>query len=350
MLHRLKRNSTTISRGRVFALWFLGSLLCFAAKLEAQESDFREACERIYGTGEVRPDLRKLHAPSSLISTKVTVDALIRTDELLIGRLDIKNTCAVHERLLKRLRGLNISSYQLSDLRPLRSLVLLEELELNNNRITDITSLATLRHLKAIDLSANEITDLTPLSTLPELVEVRLAANKISDVSPLKSLETLERLHLEQNRIVDISSLSGMTSLAFLFLDNNQIESIKVLGELPALRDVSLNGNRVRSGDDFTCSHQIKIDISNNPIAHDYDERAPLMKKVNSAKGPRQGIMLETLNKPYVLSKGREEPYLATIRTEPTTSACLVYKPPMHDGKVVVFFPICQIWPPTSYY
>ena len=58
-----------------------------------------------------------------------------------------------------------------------------------------------LTRLRILNLSDNQISDVTPLKNLAQLTHLSLNKNQISDVTPLKNLTQLRKLYLRGNRI-----------------------------------------------------------------------------------------------------------------------------------------------------
>ena len=131
------------------------------------------------------------------------------------------------------------------DLRPLATLVNLEELVLEGNRIRDINSLSGLMNLRSLNLSHNRIEGLRPLMGLIELRTLLLEGNLINDLTPLATLINLESLFLPGNGISDINPLSGLTKLRELHLSDNNIEDLHPLSALTELRILWIQGNPI---------------------------------------------------------------------------------------------------------
>lgn len=82
-----------------------------------------------------------------------------------------------------------------------------------------------LKKLRVLDLSSHDISDLSPLAQLTNLRELYLSYNQIRDLSPLAQLTNLNFLFLESNQIGDLSPLSQLTNLNWLFVGENPIEN-----------------------------------------------------------------------------------------------------------------------------
>ncbi|WP_127716169.1 kelch repeat-containing protein [Halobacteriovorax sp. HLS] len=112
------------------------------------------------------------------------------------------DTCYIAGSVLEKQSSLNLSSANISDLRPL----------------------STLKGLTELDISYNEIINLAPLSNLKNLVTLNASGNKIADLNYLSNLINLSRLELADNEIVISSPLSKLDRIDFLDLRNNHID------------------------------------------------------------------------------------------------------------------------------
>ena len=131
--------------------------------------------------------------------------------------------CDAADRELSTLPGLDLGNNQISDIKPLESLINLNLLYLNNNQISDIKPLASLTNLDRLYLYNNQISDIKPLASLTNLSQLSLNSNQISDIKPLASLTNLTLLSLNSNQISDIKPLASLTNLSQLSLGGNPI-------------------------------------------------------------------------------------------------------------------------------
>ena len=124
----------------------------------------------------------------------------------------------------------------ISDITGLEFATNLKVLYLSKNPITDLRPLANLTALRRLylwDLSPNTPTlDLRPLETLVNLEEISLENSKVSDISPLAALKKLSELHLTNNQIGNISPLVGLTELRILWIQGNPVTDFGPLSEL----------------------------------------------------------------------------------------------------------------------
>ncbi|NQE38466.1 leucine-rich repeat domain-containing protein [Microcoleus asticus] len=115
--------------------------------------------------------------------------------------------CHAASLLLLSVKELDLTSNQISDIKPLQSLTMLTDINLSNNQISDIKPLQSLTNLKKLTLRNNQISDIKPLESLTNLTHLRLDNNQISDIKPLQSLTNLTELYLVTNEISDITPL-----------------------------------------------------------------------------------------------------------------------------------------------
>src|SRR4028119_1517820 len=91
-----------------------------------------------------------------------------RTVEVLLQKAETTECDAANQKL-SSLTGLNLSSNEISDIKPLESLTNLTLLNLSSNEISDIKPLESLTNLNLLDLRNNQISDIKPLESLTNL-------------------------------------------------------------------------------------------------------------------------------------------------------------------------------------
>lgn len=146
-----------------------------------------------------------------------------RTVSLILQQAGTFN-CGRASQNLQEISQLDLSTSQISDVRPLQSLDNLVELKLINNRITDITPLQSLNNLEVLDLSYNQISNIAPLSSLTNLEVLNLSFNQVQQVNSLQSLMNLNELNLTNNQVSDITPLKPLDRLIYLFIRDNPID------------------------------------------------------------------------------------------------------------------------------
>ena len=157
--------------------------------------------------------------------------------------LGLAPRAAVTQLDMLRLRYLEASALQITDLTGLEYAVNLKDLSLGGNQIRDITPLAGSTILEGLQLNGNSISDLSPLAGMTNLTLLALDGNSVVDLSPLASLTVLEDLELSTNSISDLSPLAGLTNLAYLNLNGNSVTDLSPLVSLPHLGRLELSGN-----------------------------------------------------------------------------------------------------------
>jgi len=145
---------------------------------------------------------------------------------------------------VKDITELDLSNYQLTDVRGIEYFRSLERLNLSHNLISTIDGLSALDNLQFIDLSFNDLTSIEISS--PIVTEIDIESNQISDLSFVEGLDQLTRLTIRDNRIEDLSSLVETPALIYLNARGNYISSISTLETLINLQDVNLRNNQIK--------------------------------------------------------------------------------------------------------
>ena len=150
---------------------------------------------------------------------------------------------AVTQLDMLRLRHLEASVRQITDLAGLENAVNLTGLSLGGNQIRDITPLAGPTILEVLELNGNSISNLSPLAGMTNLTFLALDGNAVADLSPLAGLTVLDYLELSNNSISDLSPLAGLTDLEYLNLNGNAVADLSPLASLTHLGRLELSGN-----------------------------------------------------------------------------------------------------------
>ena len=195
--------------------------------------------------GSILRDLTyTLNNRTSQIQTKLRL-AAGKSD---VKDVDLDDLASIY---LIDLGAAGISSLKKGDFEGLTGL---DSLYLGANTISDIQYLALriseygdakrgLTRLKLLDLSVNNISNVAPLNTLTTLEELKLSGNNISSLSPLNGLTSLRRLAVAENNISDLKPLKQMTSLSILNIAGNTVESLAPLLEISSLDYVAIDVN-----------------------------------------------------------------------------------------------------------
>ena len=170
-----------------------------------------------------------------------------------------------------RLKKLDLSNNNISDLTPLKGLIKLEILDLSENKITSIQSLEKLTNLKALEISNASIRDWRPLYNKSQLKCLYLESCNIKDLKPLESLfehlhNSLGYLSLRDNLITDIAPLSKLTNLLYIDLCENQITDVSPLQALSNPAIVDLSCNRITDFSYINRNISGSLTLDDNPI------------------------------------------------------------------------------------
>ena len=142
------------------------------------------------------------------------------------------------------LETLHLEETKITDLSPLQDLTQLKDIMLNNGLISDVSPLKNLTNLESLSLYGNQITDITSLKSLPQLKSLNVGYNKISDITPLKDIVSLQTLVLNQNQISDFSPVQNMSNLKGLSLTGCGISNLGFLQNLTNLESLTLMSNQ----------------------------------------------------------------------------------------------------------
>jgi hypothetical protein len=265
--------------------------------------EFTRACETLYGPDAVdgSPNADRRPRATGSDATRHTVDALLLASWGLVGNLG-DMTCRMHEKVLGKARGLEISSAGPLDLGPMGSLTQLEELTLSNDGISDASSLQYLIHLRSLDISGNNVTSIAELRSLTELVEFRAIQNGILDIGPLAALGQLKLIAVEANAITDVTPIVGLTQLVAGHFENNRVANINALSSMSKVSYLNFNGNQVADIASYSPAVPVRIDLSNNAV-----REAQLMALVErnggSTRQPGQVVAWGVINTQWKSAK-----------------------------------------------
>ena len=123
------------------------------------------------------------------------------------------------------------------------------ELDLSGWNLADLRGLENFQGLERLILNGNHISDLSPLRDLGAMLTLEVSNNLLSDISPLEGHRTLKRLVLSWNGIDDVTPLNGLVWLEELDLSHNRITDVSALNTCVRLRWLDLTGNAALTGD-----------------------------------------------------------------------------------------------------
>jgi Leucine-rich repeat (LRR) protein len=123
--------------------------------------------------------------------------------------------------LMKKVKYVDISDSDLTDIEFLRPFTYIEELNMEHNRIKSLEPLEKLYNLKILKAGDNLIEDVDPLCNNIKLEYCDLFANMISDIDGLEWLDKLEHIDLSYNELFNLESFKFMISLKSMDISYN---------------------------------------------------------------------------------------------------------------------------------
>ncbi|BAQ63672.1 leucine-rich repeat domain-containing protein [Geminocystis sp. NIES-3709] len=192
-------------------------------------------------------------------ATQKTINAIVKS-------LRVEN-CQQAAEIVPKVFSINISSQEISDLRPLASFINISELTLYDNEIVDISPLKSMINLKKLILGHNQISDLTTLNSLTNLEKLYISDNKIDDIKPLSSLTKLQTIYINENNVSDLQPLNNLTNLRELYANNNKIFDLTPLSNLTNLQELYLDKNEISNLSPLsTLKNLEELSLNNNKI------------------------------------------------------------------------------------
>jgi Leucine-rich repeat (LRR) protein/transglutaminase-like putative cysteine protease len=275
----------------LFLLFLLAAVLVsfFPASATAQdvihfsdtrlEAAVRQALNRPAGilTGADLSRLRTLDASRQNITDLSGLEYAINMQNLNLYENSVEDlTCL---KGLTHLQSMNLAGNRIAQIGSLQNLTALEELNLSHNNLRNIDVLKNLTRLKGLQLEGNQIGTLTPLEPLRNLQSLSLSG-KIADKSAasLSQLTRLQHLSLTGGQISDTSFLTKLKQLQWLDLQDNRIVKIEPLKGLSRLEHLSLANNRIEELTTLGGLRQLQqLNLGNNRVR----DIAPLVRLRN---------------------------------------------------------------------
>ena len=211
-----------------------------------------------------------------------------------------------------KLAGLDINSFQITNLDPLNSIRSLRGLDCSRNQLTSLDSLKNMVQLRALYCGQNRISTLEPLNAL-SLIELYCNDNRIDTLEPLRPMHLLERLYCGSNQIESLSPLKGKPLYA-LDCSLNKITSLDPIPDLHALEELYCASNQIRSLEPLRNSKNLHyLDCRSNAI-----ESLEPLKDLELYSLDCSGNRILTLD-PYIDSKNPPAEFIFDCDTLPDT-------------------------------
>ncbi|WEV47141.1 LPXTG cell wall anchor domain-containing protein [Bifidobacterium sp. ESL0690] len=106
-------------------------------------------------------------------------------------------------------------------------------------------NLTNLKRLWVVSTSLANIDGLAGVGRFPNLEELRLHDGTMTNVNALKNLTSLKTLEVSNAKLTDVQGLKNLTGLTSLDLNGNQILDVDALSGLPAVTEMNLTGNAI---------------------------------------------------------------------------------------------------------
>lgn len=141
---------------------------------------------------------------------------------------------------LKKLRSLNLSRIQLSELDVciFRHMTELRELFIGPGEVDDLSSIATSTKLESLGVSSNPISDLSPLAKMTKMDRLDVAHTKVADLSVLAGMKAMTELNVDDTQVKDLSPLKDLVKLERLSVKKTKVDDVSMLAEHKELKFV----------------------------------------------------------------------------------------------------------------
>jgi len=212
----------------------------------------------LFGMGCATPETQLKTASSKTVESEIRKMAgkpegiLTDVDYLKVGHINLHGKNVNDISLLakcKNLTEINLTyNYILEDITPLKGLKKLRVLQLTHNNISDISPLAELTGLEVLGIYSNHITDITPLVNLKKLQSLSIGDNRIQDISVVQNFTGLEVLDIRSTSVKDLTPLKGLSLVRF-DAEGSLIDDLGPLGEMKTLKRLRVNQSLVSQGD-----------------------------------------------------------------------------------------------------
>ncbi len=162
-----------------------------------------------FGYREKSPLEEDNFGESGLDFTEEEYGFLEAVNRYYFGGLD----CTLTESDLRKLDGeLDLSDYEIHDLKGIEHCTYVNELNLSGNHIEKIGKLSSLINLTSIYLSNNMIEDIEVLRELKKLKTLDISFNNITNIDVLEELDKLEYVNLIGNPVSDYFVVNKLTA------------------------------------------------------------------------------------------------------------------------------------------
>lgn len=221
--------------------------------------------------------LKELHiTANSAISDTSALANLVNLEGLFMSHLPNNGTIAPLQNLNK-LRNLQFSSNNVTDLSPIQGKTTIEYLYANTNKFTNFEVLSTLTNLKNLEISNTGIKDITVLAPLTQLEHLSLWFNdQIEDFATLSTLSTLKYLNIQMTNFKDsdIVHIASLPVLNELRARQNQLSDLSALAHYSFVATSTFN-------DQKKTLETVYVSVIQNPIKNKNGSTVPVINNAD---------------------------------------------------------------------
>jgi hypothetical protein len=187
-------------------------------------------CQVIYRTEELLswwdglPEIWKLIAADHITySTQPNREQLHELTNL--RKLDLDANKDISNRLL-----------EITNLDPLKNMILLESLIFSNTRVTSLSPLSGMSRLKSLVCTNNPVESLQPLSNLLSLEFLDIQNTLVKQLALIGPLRNLKKLNCSGTQIKNLKGVEFLENLEQIDCFNTKVKNLKPLQNLSKLR------------------------------------------------------------------------------------------------------------------
>ena len=175
----------------------------------------------------------------------------LRLKTLNVSSNDLTDLSAIYK--CETLQILNVSKNNLASLDWLLQCKFSRHLKVlvaTNNSLTLVDALRCLQDVETLVLSHNEIEDLSPIAGLQNMVKVSASGNRVRNFNWVKNLFNLKELRLTKNRIDRIPD-ARLAKLKIADLGQNLLCNVQELANImPYVTSLNITGNKFENEED----------------------------------------------------------------------------------------------------
>jgi hypothetical protein len=176
---------------------------------EGLQEDWKVIFKNIQGISH-NPNSEELHSMTSLPSLK-------------FSNLPINDLSPL--QVFVNLRTLDVFDALLTDISPLRDLILLKKLRISQVPVVDFSAISFLPELEELDVSNTGIEELTSLVDLKTLKILKISGTNLSSLKGIELLMNLEEVDIASTNVRSLKPLFGLQNLTKLTCFNTRLSS-----------------------------------------------------------------------------------------------------------------------------